>query len=114
MTPAPLDRDADAVYARLMKEAEAAGLLLYTFSGVATLAIPSAQREYGSRAAVLRQLGLVEHPHNPQLPSDVTAETSEASRNGAAGRDGSKPPRAHDDDRDPHASEATLFDGVNP
>jgi hypothetical protein len=114
MTVAPSDRDADAVYARLVREAEAAGLLLYTFSGVATLAIPSAQREYGSRAAVLRQLGLTEHPHNPQSPPGVPAETSEAPRNGAAGRDGSKPPRAHGDDRNPDASEATLFDGVNP
>jgi hypothetical protein len=59
---APLDREADATYERLLKQAEAAGLIVQAFGGVATLAIPSEQRKAGIRqqtldAAMLNETG---------------------------------------------------------
>ena len=80
MNTAPLDRDADAIYSRLVAEAAAAGLVVYAYGGVAVLNTPAEQRTTGDRARTLQMASLAEHPDNPR-PSradDVPAEAPEA------------------------------------
>lgn len=58
---APTDKDAEALYARLMREASEAGLIVQAYGGVATVAIPREQRKReGLRAEVLQAAQLNE------------------------------------------------------
>ena len=49
----PSDEKAEAAYAQCMAIAEAAGILHFAYSGVATIAIPREQRKAGIREDVL-------------------------------------------------------------
>lgn len=53
-TTAPPDAQAEQTYTTLLKQAEAAGLIVQAYGGVATLAIPSEQRKAGVRQTVLQ------------------------------------------------------------
>lgn len=70
MNTSPLDRDADALYSRLVAEAAAAGLLAYAYGGVATILTPAEQRSNGCRSRTLQAAQLAEHPENPVLRAD--------------------------------------------
>lgn len=79
MNTSPLDRDADALYSRLVAEAAAAGLLAYAYGGVATILAPAEQRSNGCRSRTLQMASLAEHPDNPRpsraddAPAEVPA-----------------------------------------
>lgn len=77
MNTAPLDRDADAIYSRLVAEAAAAGLVVYAYGGVAVLNTPAEQRTTGDRARTLQMASLAEHPDNPR-PSRADDAPAEA------------------------------------
>lgn len=50
---APPDAEAEHTYTQVLLRAEAAGLIVQAYGGVATLAIPSEQRKAGLRTNVL-------------------------------------------------------------
>lgn len=66
---APTDREAEAAYDRLMKEAAEYGLVVQAYGGVATLAIPEEQRKAGIRRRVLDAILRREAPGCASTPS---------------------------------------------
>lgn len=70
---APSDAEAERVYDDVMRRAAAAGLVVHSYGGVATLAVPCEQRKAGVRDQVLEAIERSDTPPAPGIPAPKRA-----------------------------------------